>query len=246
MALGFLAGLMSWTVVGRREGRDFNFCSDLLFWVMVSGIVGGRLAYVAGDLGHFLAEPLAVFRVDQGGLVYYGGFFGGAVGLVLFARRRRQPLAKLLDFVVPSVPLGHAFGRLGCFFNGCCHGAPHAGAAAVTFPAYSPAWWRQVDSGLLRDGALHSLPVHPVQLYETALNLVLYVVLVSFYRRRRRDGSVVALYFLTYPVGRFLLEFLRGDERSTAFGLSRAQCGSLVLFAAGCALAAVLARRGRE
>lgn len=245
MALGFLAGLLNWRYLGRREGWDFGFCSDLLLWVMVAGILGARLAHVLSQWRSYLAEPMSVFWLHEGGLIYYGGFLGAGVALAIFARVRRLRLTALMDFVITSVPLGHALGRLGCFLNGCCHGVLYDGPLAVQFPYKSPIWWRQVDLQQITRFTPEALPVHPTQLYEALFNLVLYGLLLRHYLHRRRDGEVLALYLLVYPVGRFLIEWLRGDPRAHWAGLSVAQWLCIGLFAVGCGLTVFVKRRGR-
>lgn len=244
MAFGFLAGLLNWRWLARREGRSFNYCSDLLCWVMVSGILGARLAYVVSDLDSFLAEPLTIVRVDQGGLIYYGGFAGAAAGVMIFARLRDERIWSVFDFVLTSVPLAHAFGRVGCFLNGCCFGTPHGGPLAVRYPAESLVWWSHLDASLITRFASRSLPVYPVQLYEALYNLAVYAVLIRVYRRHARQGAVTGMYLLAYSVGRFFLEFLRGDERAR-YGtpLCAAQYLSILLFAVGCGL--LVRTRGR-
>lgn len=212
MALGFMAGLANWAALAGKHKRSFNFLSDLLFWIMISGILGARLAYVVSNYKEFLAEPLTIVRVDLGGLIYYGGFVGAGLGLFMFAKVRREKIWAITDLVITSVPLAHAFGRIGCFLNGCCHGKVYDGLLGVSYPAGSPAWAVQVHIGQVSRSAGYSLPVHPVQLYEAACNLCIYFLLIWAYRRRKRDGFVTALYLLTYPVARFWTEFLRGDE----------------------------------
>ncbi len=246
MALGFLAGLLNWVALGRPLGRDFKFCSDLLFWIMVAGIVGARLAYVLSDLSYFLAHPARIVRIDEGGLVYFGGFLGAWLVLYLFARSRRIPFFELADFVVTSLPLAHAFGRVGCFLNGCCHGAPTRCALGVTYPERSMVWHRKLMSGLLGPSSSSSVPVHPVQLYEASFNLVLFALLVAVWRSKRRTGMVGVVYLLVYPVGRFALELLRGDHRIRLLGLSVAQWVSIVLFVAGLILWRVLVRKPKS
>jgi len=233
MALGFLAGLANWWQLGKREKRDFAFCSDLLFWIMVAGISGARLAYVVANFGEFRSHPLSVFYLHQGGLIYYGGFLGAGLALLIIAWVRHEKPGALFDFVITSVPLAHAFGRVGCFINGCCHGRPCSSCLGVTYPAQSLPWWSQVDSGIIAPSSPHSLPAYPVQLYEAGFNLLLYFVLFWAYRRRRRDGTVLALYLTTYPVARFFLEMLRGDSRVRWGELSVAQWLSIALFLYG-------------
>ena len=139
----------------------------------------------------------------------------------------------LVDFVITSVPLAHIFGRLGCLLNGCCYGKLYSGIFAVSYPARSLQWCHQYDMRLISPTAERSLPCHPVQLYEAALNLVIYLVMVWAYGRRKRDGQITALYLLTYPLGRFLLEYFRGTERILWWGTPVAQYVSAGLFVIG-------------
>jgi phosphatidylglycerol:prolipoprotein diacylglycerol transferase len=225
MASAFVAGLVHWHVLGRRTGtRDAAFAGDLAFWLMIGGIVGARIAYVIANYNtQFRNDPLAMLRVDQGGLIFYGGFAGAALAVILFARWRHEPVLALGDFAITALPLGHALGRVGCFLNDCCRG-------------------RLADApGLLTLGCAR----YPVQLYESALNLAVYAFLFRFYLRHRtpRGGAVVAAYLCTYPVGRFLLEFLRGDERERLGMLSVAQYLSLALLATGIVLGAIVRRQ---
>lgn len=236
MALGFLAGLISWRIASHERHRDFAYCSDLLFWIMVAGILGGRVAYILADLPYFLRNPAEMIRVDRGGLIFYGGFIGGVIGAALFALRRRESVLDLFDFAVPSLPLAHAFGRIGCFLNGCCHGRVHDGCCSVQYPVDSLAWFHQLHGGLIDRFAARSLPVYPVQLFEAAGNLLIYAGLVFLYRRKPPRGMVAAAYLLTYPVLRLSLEFLRGDPRQRSYGLSLAQWLSIGLLAAGLGL----------
>ena len=218
MAAAFLAGMMHWRLLGRREGRDAAFCTDLAFWIMVAGILGARVSYVVANCGHYAQHPWDIPRIDKGGVIYYGGFIGAVIAVAVIARLRREPLLALGDFAITAVPLGHALGRIGCFLNGCCYGVPGTAPWCVVLPAV--------------DGT----PRQPVQLYEAAFNLALYVFLTLTYRKRRPSGTVLALYLLTYPMGRFLLEFLRGDERLHGLGLTHAQIISVMAFVVGLCL----------
>lgn len=212
VALGFLAGVVHLTIAGIREGRPAGFGSDLAFWLMLSGILGARVAYVVVNLDYFLQDPWAIIRIDQGGLIFYGGFAGAFIAGIVFARLKHMGIPALADYVIPALPLGHAFGRIGCLLNGCCYGK------------ISNVPWSIFQQGAHR---------HPVQLYEAVLNLAIYFFLLFLYRHRRRSGEVLAAYCMAYATGRFFLELLRGDERSAWFGISIGQIVSLGLFAAG-------------
>jgi len=224
VALGFLACVAHLTILGIREGRPPSFGSDLAFWMMLSGILGARLAYIAANINYYLQDPWAIIRVDQGGLIYYGGFIGAFLAGIVFARIQRLNILALADYVITALPLGHAFGRIGCFLNGCCYGTP----ADVPWSVY-------------QQGALR----HPVQLYEALLNLIIYILLILAYRRRKQNenGKILAIYCIIYPLGRFLLEFLRGDERLGWHGFSYAKIISLGLMAAGLTIWLAVSKR---
>jgi phosphatidylglycerol---prolipoprotein diacylglyceryl transferase len=225
VACAFLAAVAHWNALARREKRPAGFGSELGFWVMLCGIVGARIAYVAANWALFRAEPLEILRIDRGGLVYYGGFLGAAAGLAVLARVRREPVLRLADFAVTGLPLGHALGRIGCFLNSCCYGSP----TALPWCVHA-----------------HDACRHPTQLYEAALNFALYGLLLRFFLRRTTDGRTLALYLLLYPPARFLVEFLRGDERLRWLGVDVAQLLSLFLLVAGAALWAATRRRTAE
>jgi phosphatidylglycerol:prolipoprotein diacylglycerol transferase len=236
MALAFSAALINWIVIGRRRGWPLQDCSDLLFWVMIGGILGARINYVLADLETYSKDPLSALRIYEGGLIYYGGFVGAALSVLLLAKRRGIPLIAMLDFVVISVPLGHALGRIGCFMNGCCFGRPFQGKLGCTFPRGSAVWQQQHQDKLVEFHQTHSLPVHPVQLYETVANLGVYGLLVFLYLRSRNVGLVAGVYLVSYPLSRFLLENFRGTQRLILGPHSTAQWVSLGLMACGVAL----------
>lgn len=221
-ALGFLAAVANWSWLGAREGREKGLGSELGIWVMVGGILGARVAYILSNWPEYAAAPMEMLRIDKGGLIYYGGFIGGALAIILMSRLRKERLWSFADFVVTSVPLGHALGRIGCFLNGCCYGK------SCDLPWAIP---------------LQDVSRHPTPLYEAAFNLAVYALLLWLYPRRRRDGGVFIAYLLIYPVGRFLLEFTRGDPRMTWMGLTVAQEISMALFVTGCVLCLLLPRR---
>ena len=248
MALGFGCAWFAALRLGRGTHRNADYLSTLMVWMMVAGICGARLAYVSEHWSaEFAVYPAAIVRIDQGGLMFYGGVGGATLALLLFARLRHERLFDLSDLVLAVLPIGHAFGRIGCFLNGCCFGRLSESPLAVTFPAHSPAWITQCGTGLLSPGASQSLPVLPTQLFEAGANLLLFLALVVLYRRTtRRRGLVTACYFLAYPVIRFLIEPLRGDERMTVGFWSIGQIISILLFIAGAGLAVWRLRKPSE
>lgn len=238
MALGFAAAWYAAVRLSRDTHRTADYLSNLVFWLMLAGILGARAAYVAEHWSReFASHPAAIPRIDQGGLMFYGGVIGATLALFAFVRRHRESFWGLGDLLLTVLPLGHAFGRIGCFLHGCCHGRVSDSPLAVSFPAHSPAWYQQLDDHLITAEAGHSLPVLPTQLFESGANLLLFLLLVFLYRRlRNRPGVVTAAYLLLYPVIRFLIEPLRGDLRLQVGAWSIGQFISILLFAAGAVL----------
>lgn len=233
IALGFLAGLWTASHRARREGISPEAVFDVGVWLIIGGILGGRVLYVITYWKqHFAGNLLEVFMIHHGGLVFYGGLIGAVLLGIIFLRRKQLPLWQMTDILVPGVALGSFFGRAGCFLNGCCYGRDCALPWAVCYP-YG------------HDTYGHS--VHPSQLYDSLLNLVLYGVLVWIYRRKRFDGQVFACYLIGYAILRSIVELFRGDypENQTLLGgwLTPAHLVSAGILAVGVSLFLLLPRR---
>ena len=248
MALGFLAAwqVLSWLC--RRTGRAAEPLSNLLMLMMFSGIVGARLEYVREFWGReFAADPLSIFKVWQGGLVFYGGLILAIAVFFVWCRARRESVAPVADLFVTVIPLAHAFGRVGCFFYGCCYGRVSAHAFAVAFPRRSPAWVAQVEGGLIPETAQSSLAVLPTQLFEAAAVLGLFAVLLFIFLRnwKTRPGFTTGCYLVGYACIRFGIEFLRDDMRQRVGILSIGQTVSIGLFVLGISFILVSLLRSR-
>lgn len=227
MAIGFLA---CWNLIERLSGR--RDLSNMILSLMISGVVGSRIAYVIEHWqSEFASRPMDVIRVDQGGLMFYGGLILAiAVFFVWCVAKREKPL-ELADLFCAVIPLGHACGRLGCFFYGCCYGRLSCSPLAVAFPRHSPAWCQQVNDCLIDSSARTSLPVLPTQLFEATALLALFAVLYFAYRRCRRHTA--ALYLVGYGAIRFGLEYLRGDPRAAVGPFSISQTISIMMITLG-------------
>ncbi len=223
-ACGFLSGVVVARLNAKLVGIKEDYVTDLTVISILSGIVGARIFYVVqfwhrdGFDQHFAQ----VFRVDNGGLVYYGGFLLAITAIYIYSRIRKVNVVDMFDVLAPAMPIGHAFGRIGCFINGCCFGKPCG--EGFPFGVRPPAF----------DVAAQGMRIHPVQLYESALNVVIFIVLFTLFRKRVLGrGGVVGLYFIFYGVSRFLLEFFRGDHRDFLFGMTPAQNIGMVLIPFG-------------
>lgn len=222
--------LTSWRA--RREGLDPRVVGELAVWLLTGGVIGARLFYVVQHPES--VERLAdLFKIWQGGLVYYGCLIGGLVGSILYWARHPFPFRPMADAVAPALAVGCAIGRVGCLLNGCCYGDPTDLPWAIQFPAQSLPWVRHVGEGLIPPYASASLAVHPTQVYAAFDGLLMLALLTAFFPRRRRDGEVMALLMVTYPITRFVIEGLRDDEGAFCAGLTMSQGISVILFVSG-------------
>ena len=254
IAVAFLVAIFVGTRTAERTGEDPDKVRDLCFWLLVSSLIGARLVFLATNVPDYVrlcrveGDCLRPLRVWEGGLVFYGGFFGALGTAWWYMRRHAMPFWRVADILAPSVALGHFFGRLGCFAAGCCWGAEAHGAAlgwAARFGAESLAFQDYVARGALPPTADVTPPLHPVQLYEAAGELALFFFLSLLGRRKRWDGQVLVVYLLGYALLRFVVELFRGDAvRKFVVGtLSTSQ--AIALAALVLALALWLAARRR-
>jgi len=228
LVLGRLRAKETWRGVTRQD------VDDLLFFGVLGVILGGRLGYVLFyKPGYYLSNPLEIFMIWKGGMASHGGIIGVIVVMVLFARSRGKPFLQVSDFVVPLIPQGLAFGRIGNFINGELWGRPadpHVWPWAMVFP----------QSG-------DTLPRHPSQVYQFLLEGVLLFVLLWIYSRQPRPlGTVSAMFLIGYGVLRFIAEFGREPDAFIgllAFDLSMGQWLSLPMVIIGIGLFIYCRRR---
>ena len=241
---GFLTCLYLMRGRARRMGLNPTAMFDAAVFALMGGIVGARVFFVLHHWSEYAERPLDIIRLDLGGLTFYGGLIGGATGLLLTVWTRRLPLLRTLDVGASLVSLGHAFGRVGCFLNGCCFGEVTDSWTGVRFPRIlndageiigSIPYRAHMDRGLLTAAAERSLSVHPTQLYEVCYELAFFFILSYALTRRRREGDVAWLYAALYGCGRFVNEFFRADHARLAGvgGLTSFQVMSLGLAVAG-------------
>jgi phosphatidylglycerol:prolipoprotein diacylglycerol transferase len=208
--------------------------------------LGGAWDSAAGACHAAERDCLAWAEFWNGGLAYYGGLIGATAAGLWLLRRERFPIAKACDAAAIAIPIGLFFGRLGCFFGGCCFGVVSDHRFALRFPAYSAASEKHFREGLLASKALASLPVHPTQLYEAAGCLAIAALIgLGLQPRKRFDGQLLLAFLGGYAVLRFALEYLRDDDRGALLGLSTSQLISVVILAGCAALWARLSRAAR-
>ncbi len=243
MMIGFLASLY---VLQRRAGK-FGVSSEKIFNVaiamLVFGVIGARLFFVIQFWNdyEFAANPLLILRIDRGGLVFYGGLIGGLAGALALIKKQNLPLADTFGLIASAGPLGHAFGRLGCFLNGCCYGEITTSAIGLRFPRILDSEQRIVGSQPFLDHLNRyveqtdawSMPVHATQLYEVGYNLFIFALLSLLLVRRNRPSELIGPYLIIYGTARFINEIFRADTRAVAMGLTIAQLLCIPLVLAG-------------
>jgi len=166
---------------------------DYVTWVMLGVVLGGRLGYILFyDLSFYLAHPLDIFRLWNGGMSFHGGLIGVVTASWIWGRRHGKNLVEMLDFVAPLVPTGLLFGRLGNFINAELWGKVTDSAIGMVFPGAGP------------------LPRHPSQLYEAGLEgLLTFILLWVYSSRPRPQGAVAGLFAVLYSLSRMFVEFFR-------------------------------------
>jgi phosphatidylglycerol:prolipoprotein diacylglycerol transferase len=229
-----------------KDGMDRETMGSCYVWTAVAAVTGSRILYVVTNLDRF-DSIIDVFKLNQGGLVAYGGFLGGFVGSAVFCRLKKIRLLAWADCAVPSLCSGLMITRIGCFMYGCDFGKPWNGKWAVHFPAGSPAFNQQRMEGLLGADATQSLAVHPTQLYESLNGLILLGLVFLVRRYRKFSGEMFVAFTMGYGVLRYYVEVLRADEQRGSIGpLSTSQFIGVTTFAAGAALLAWLFARYRR
>ena len=236
-AIGFF---FAFSVGGKRavrEGLKADVIMGLAPWIIFGAIIGARILYVINYWDkEFADKPLYhVITIGRSGLVFYGGLIGASLGTILYCWKNKLPLWKIGDIMAPSVALGHAFGRIGCLMTGCCYGRTCDLPWAVRFPA---------ESAIAPPG----IPLHPTQIYESALNFLFFGFLTWLFRRKKFDGQIFSVYLMGYAILRATVETFRGDykpEQYVGGFISPGQGVSIAMFVIGVVLWFWLSSRPR-
>ncbi len=222
IGIGFLLGISLAARRAKQERIDPDRILDLGVYLLLAAIVGSRALYVLTAWQEFTRNPLDVFAIWKGGLVFYGGVLAAVPVGIWYVRKHALPVWQTADIMAPSIALSHAFGRLGCFFAGCCYGVQCSGPLCITF--------NDVHSLAPR-----GVPLFPTQLTESAGEFLIFVLLLVLRRSKKFDGQIFWLYLVLYAVLRFTIEFFRGDAvRGVYFGgaISTSQIIAIVMAAA--------------
>lgn len=212
IAIGVILCVVMGYYRAKRMEMKAESVLDLAILCVVMGFLGAKVFFVILSWKQFLTDPLSV--LGSSGFVVYGGIIFDVVSALIYCKIKNIRFFEYFDLLAPSVSLAQAFGRLGCFFAGCCYGKETSLPIGIVFP----------EGGFAPAG----VPLLPTQLFSSAGDFVIAFVLIRMTGKMRHTGDVGALYLMLYGIGRFCVEFLRTNEQGGFIGLTTAQLISIV------------------
>ena len=218
IAIGILCAFWMAERLGKKFGLNTDRIDTLVFSIIIGGYICAKLTYCLTVFDHFLQDPLSV--LGSGGWVVYGGIVGGIATGYIYCRKYSLDFLHYFNILTPAIPLAQGFGRIGCFFAGCCYGVETHSWFGVTFP----------------DGSLgpSGIPVVPTQLIMAAGDFLIFAFLYWRLVKKNRIEDNAAWYLILYSVGRFMIEFVRGDTARGFIGpLSTSQFIAVFVFLFG-------------
>jgi len=209
LAVGVLTAIIMIQKLGKKENINRETLTNFLFYTFLVALLGAKLFLFVTEIDFYLENPAEMKSLLTSAGVFYGGLICGGLFAAWYIRKHKLVFRQITDIIVPAVALGHFFGRMGCFFAGCCWGRGAEGCSiAVQFS----------DTRATTGVPLHT-PLYPTQLIEAVLNLLNFVVLFILYKKRKFTGQVFAIYIFNYSLIRFCIEYFRGDpDRGYVFG----------------------------
>ena len=216
--IGILSALCLLSYRSKKEQYNEDNVWDMAILTIICGVIGGKVMYIITDIKEVLQNPSVLKNIGNG-FVIYGAILGGILGIYIYSKKKAWNTLNVLDLLVPSLPLAQGFGRIGCFLAGCCYGKVTSLPIGVEFKnsPFAPA----------------NVFLIPTQIFSSIFDFMLALFLLWYDRRERKKGRVFSLYLIIYSVGRFLIEFLRGDPRGSVSILSTSQFISLFVLIIG-------------
>lgn len=220
IAIGILAAYFTGEYRAKKKKMEYNQVFYIVLWCVAGGFVGAKILYWLTEWRMILKDPGFLLDSLTDGFVVLGGILGGILTAYIYCHIKKMDFLRYFDLLIPSVALAQGFGRLGCLLAGCCYGKETASHFAITFTN--------------SDFAPNYVPLVPTQIYASVLDFAHYFVLILAAKHLKEKGQVAGLYLILYSVGRFILEFYRGDlERGNVGILSTSQFISIFTFCAG-------------
>lgn len=221
IAIGFMSALLVSSVRAKRRELDGDVIYGIFWCAIIGGALGTRILYYIVSWKDILEDPSILWNFKNG-YVVYGGILGGIFASYLYCKAKKVAFIRYFDLVMPSVALAQGFGRLGCFFAGCCYGRETTGKFAIVF-SHS-------------DFAPNNVPLIPTQLMSSAGDFCIAAVLYLIAGKKRKDGMIASMYLIFYSIGRFIIEIFRADYRGSIGVLSTSQFIAILLFVLGSVL----------
>lgn len=222
IAIGIMAAYLVGEYRAKKKGLNPDYIFYYVIWCVIGGFLGSKLLYFITDIKNIIKDPSVLLSLSDGWVVY-GGIIGGIVSAIIYSKLKKINFLAYFDLLIPSVALAQGFGRIGCQFAGCCYGHETHSPIGVVFheSLYAP----------------NGVSLVPTQLISSGLNFIHFLVLIWFAKRKKADGQVGALYLILYSIGRFILEYFRGDLLRGSVGtLSTSQFISIFTVIAGIVL----------
>lgn len=218
VALGILAGIWVAYREAIRVGLDGEKVLDFAFWAVLSGFIGARIWEVIFTYQNYVDQPWRALMFWDGGLSIQGAVVGGLLTAIWFLRKNKLGVWKWADILAPGVVLGQAIGRVGCLLNGDAYGIPTNSWLGVHYAPGTPAY-----------SVYGNTPLFPAEIMEGAWDLVIFLLIMAWRRKKPFEGSLALGYFFLYSLGRFTLEFWRADSLTTIMNLKAAQLTSILI-----------------
>lgn len=219
IGIGFMMALLLAHYRSKKNNLDTDFVFNLAFVCIIFGMLGAKVLYLITEIKSILNDPSTILEF-MNGFVVYGGIIGGILAAYLYCRFHKKHFLTYFDLLIPSVALAQGFGRIGCFFAGCCYGLETSSHFSIVFKNsyYAP----------------NNVPLIPTQLISSAGDFLICILLLLFARRKPKSGMVASAYLLLYGFGRFVIEFFRGDLIRGSIGiLSTSQFISIFIVLGG-------------
>lgn len=189
----------------RKQKLSSEHVFYAVLWCLLGGGIASKLLFWITEWKEIVENPAFVLRTLTDGWVVYGGLIGGVLAGYLYCRVKKLSFLKYFDLMVPSVALAQGFGRIGCFLSGCCYGLETECPFSVIFTE--------------SEFAPNNVPLIPTQIYSSVLDFLHFGILLCLAKHKKADGQVAACYVIFYSVGRFILEFFRGDILRGSVGI---------------------------
>lgn len=222
MAIAILTAYYMVEYRAKKKGLDYEKIFPLAIWAVAGGLIGAKLLYLLTRLPDMIADPSLILYSLKDGFVVYGSIMGGILTAWIYCRKSKLNFLQLFDLIVPSLALAQGIGRIGCVLAGCCYGMPVSDKNPIGIVFHTSAY------------APNDIPLLPTQIISSVLNFVHFGILMLLSRKLKTNGQLAGCYLVFYSVGRFVLEFFRGDLiRGSVGSLSTSQFISIFMCLAG-------------